>query len=256
MANSYDWNKLYGKKEGYGFSGFSPLALSNLVWWIDALDEKTISKSSNLVSVWADKSISAANAFQVLVARQVAYQATGVNGLPALYSNGVDNMGMGFVHPIAVGDDYTMFIVCKGDTDTVDPTAGSGLNAVISGSEAVNSDEYIGISQTRDSVDGTNHNLLRTIGSAQGFTNALSGADVITMAFDQSFLDSYLGTTLEEHGSATTSTQVITNGHIFRDDISSRSFVGWIQEVIIYKRFLSAAEILEVQQYLISKWSL
>ncbi len=216
----------------------------------DAADASTIAETGGSVSQWSDKSGRDNHATQSTGSLQALYQATGMNAKPALYSDGSTDKGMTFDMPLSVGDDYTLFVVCKGDTTTTDPTTASSLNGVMSGGNLNNADSYIGINQTRD-----DHIRFRTVGSGQGNTKDIPPAgEIITMAFDQSFLDTYTGTNLDEHAATTTTTQTVTGGYLFKDDHHARSMVGWVQEVVLYDRYLTAEEILQVQLFLQNKW--
>lgn len=62
--------------------GFSPAQLKNKMWWLDANDLSTITKSSNLVSSWADKSGNGNHATEAT--NKPLYVAGAVNGRGAI----------------------------------------------------------------------------------------------------------------------------------------------------------------------------
>jgi N-acetylneuraminic acid mutarotase len=69
-------------------SDWSPHSLSGLTLWLDASDNSTIVKSSNLISVWNDKSSNQNNAFQHTQAHRPSFVENSINGLSSIkFSN-------------------------------------------------------------------------------------------------------------------------------------------------------------------------
>jgi hypothetical protein len=60
--------------------------------WLDAADASTITQSSNLVSQWNDKSGNGRNATQASSTLRPLYSASRINGKPAIYSDGIDDL--------------------------------------------------------------------------------------------------------------------------------------------------------------------
>ena len=236
---------------------FTPKNLPGLCVWFDLQNTAslTIDGSTNLEAI-VDASNSGNDAEQTDSGDRPAYQATGVNSLPAGYSDGSTDMKMTFNMPVSVGEDFTANAVVAGDTSTVDPSSGSSLNGIFSGSSLTSSDSYIGMRQTSDAVDGSDHNELRTVGSGGGYTATFSGAGTMVQRWDQSTLDTFVDGTLEEQESTSTTTQTVTGGTLFGDSTSSRAFVGWIQELVISCQWLDTAWLDELQDYQENKWGL
>ena len=71
---------------------WTPAALgSSLALWLDADDFSTITLNGSNVAQWSDKSGNGRHATQATAASQPAYNATGLNGKPALITDDVDN---------------------------------------------------------------------------------------------------------------------------------------------------------------------
>lgn len=72
---------------------FAPTSLSGLALWLDSSDASSVTlDGSNNVSQWADKSGNARHAAQADTNLRPTYLANGINGLPALRGDGVDDM--------------------------------------------------------------------------------------------------------------------------------------------------------------------
>ena len=65
-------------------SNWVPRSSENLEIWLDATDESTIVQSSNLVSLWKDKSNSGNDASQNTTTYQPTYSPNGMGGFPSL----------------------------------------------------------------------------------------------------------------------------------------------------------------------------
>jgi hypothetical protein len=74
-----------------GSTPWDPSMLPGLVAWYDAQDDATITQAGGTVSQWNDKSGHGYNVVQGTAANQPAYNATGLNGFPALTFNGTSN---------------------------------------------------------------------------------------------------------------------------------------------------------------------
>jgi hypothetical protein len=101
MSPIYTPGKLVLKKEFipesymYEFPSQYPIwtpANITTALWLDAADASTITQSSNLVSQWNDKSGNGRNATQASSTLRPLYSASRINGKPAIYSDGIDDL--------------------------------------------------------------------------------------------------------------------------------------------------------------------
>jgi hypothetical protein len=72
-------------------SAWTPADLTGLALWLDADDSSTITLNGSTVSQWDDKSGNDRHATQATAVSQPAYNATGLNGKPALITDDVDD---------------------------------------------------------------------------------------------------------------------------------------------------------------------
>jgi len=256
MANAYHYmnsfdNKLAAEFKGILSQGFDPRQIPNLHLMLDAADARTIIKDgSGKVSKWLDKSGQSNHATQSDTAKQPTYVTSGINGKPALKSDGNDRI-LNFNHPIAVGYPFTIFVVLKADILTTDPTTGSSLNAALAFGEATSAVSTFSIRQDRDTPD-----KLRTTAYGGGgiFNSGNDDAVLATAIYDGTNINTYKNGSLIDSDIADSTGMLLTGGYLFNDDTSGqRSFIGWISDVLIYAGALSDEQRSQVEQFLIQK---
>lgn len=256
MANAYHYQHSFddpmaAEFKGILSQGFDPRQILNLHLMLDASDARTIIKDgSNKVSKWLDKSGLNNHAIQSDTAKQPTYVTSGINGNPALQSDG-NNRILNFNHPILAGDVFTIFMVLKADILTVDPTTGSSLNAALAFGEATSAVSTFSIRQDRDIPD-----KLRTTAYGGGgiFNSGNDDAVLSTAIYDGTNINTYKNGSLIDSDIANSTGMEVTGGYLFNDNTSGqRSFLGWISDVLIYASALDDEQRSQVEQYLIQK---
>lgn len=256
MANAYHYmnsfdDGLAAEFRGILSQGFDPRQIQQLKLWLDVSDAASIIKDgSGKVSKWLDKSGLNNHATQADSAKQPTYVSNGINGNPALQSDG-NNRILNFTHPITVGNPFTIFVVLKADIITADPTTGSTLNSALAFGEATSAVSAFSIRQERDIPDE-----LRTTAYAGGgvFNSGNDNAVLVTAIYDGTNINTYKNGSLVDSDLANSTGILITGGYLFNDNtISQRSFLGWISDVLIYADSLNDNQRSHVEQYLIQK---
>jgi hypothetical protein len=233
-------------------TGPNPCGVSGVKVWFEASDVASLqlNKSSN-VSQWQDKSGFENHALQADITKQPVYVSNGINGKPALYSDGKGRI-LNFTHPIKLGDSYSIFVVLKADVSKADPTPGSALNAALAFGNATSASSAFAIRQTRDTPD-----VLRTTSYGGGgiFNNGNSNAILCSAIYDGKNLETYKNGALIDKDAVLQADESITGGYIFNDNTSSsqRSFMGWISDILIFDSVLRTADRKLVEACLIQK---
>jgi len=256
MSNAYGYqhsfdDALAAEFQGILSQGFDPRHVPNLKLWLEASNLANIIKDgSGNVSKWLDKSGLNNHAIQSDNAKQPTYVSSGINGNPALKSDG-NNRILNFTHPITVGDPFTIFMVLKADIITPDPTTGSALNAAMSFGDATSGESVFSIRQTRDTPD-----VLRSTAYNGGaiFNSGNDNAVLSSTIYDGTNIETYKNGALVDSDIADSTGMLLTGGYLFNDDTSgSRSFIGWISDVLIYAASLDESQRNQIEQYLIQK---
>ena len=96
---------------------WTPAALgSSLALWLDADDASTITLNGSTVSEWRDKSGNGRHASQATVANQPIYSPSRINGRPAVFSDGIDDL-MIFSTAI-IPNDFTIITVSQANSNS------------------------------------------------------------------------------------------------------------------------------------------
>lgn len=246
MANAYHYmssfdDSLASEFKGILSQGFDPRHVPNLKLWLKASNLASIIKDdSGRVSKWLDKFGKNNHATQSDPAKQPTYVSSGINGKPALQSDG-NNRILNFSHQITVGDPFTIFIVLKADIVTVDPTTGSMLNIAMAFGDATSGESVFAIRQTRTAPDS-----LQTTAYNGGaiFNSGNDNAVLSTTLYDGTNVETYKNGSLVDGGIADSTGMLLTGGYLFNDDTSGqRSFFGCISD----------EQCSQVEQFLIQK---
>jgi hypothetical protein len=88
----------------------TPQTMPGNILWLDAQDPSTITSSSNLVSLWIDKSNRKNNAVQVTTINQPSINVNTISGLPAISFNGLNSVLTGNLAGFS-GQPYSIFTV-------------------------------------------------------------------------------------------------------------------------------------------------
>ena len=209
----------------------------NLRLWLDAADASTITESGGLVSQWDDKSGNGNDAAQGTGSAQPEYSVRQQNGLATLEFNGSKYLTTS-AFSSALAQPNTIFIVSKRD--------------------AVVADDYL-----IDGLTGTDRHasLVSGAGKYQLFAGAgLEGGAINTVAEMQTIIINGASTKLYINGALNASG---TEGAHSLDGLTIGAAYGlwgkldgFIAEILIYDRLLSASEIAATESSLNNKWGL
>ena len=214
------------------------------VTWLDGADDSVFTYSSGtLVSEWRDKSGNANHVYQSTTAsqptRNTTYSGSGSNAKSVVVFDGTDD-SLSSTNSLDLSTGYTMFVLVRGYTSTSDAGVISINNSLSHGITIHNGSLayfYFGGGgiNTTQSIATSQTNILTKVwtGSTSGnrisYKNGTQGYSTGTM-------------------SNTNATGVLRLGQ------QSTYLNGFIGEVIIYNRELTAAELNKVHGYLSNKW--
>ncbi len=206
-------------------------AVAGLAYQLDAVNPATITLNGTKVSAWRDSSAAGVNFSQGTVAQQPEYVKNAINGLPAVrFSDSARNRMTGSKAATA----QTVFIVAR-------TTSFGGLDGIW------------GRSGTDYGIRG------KSLGAWQDRTNGGNDGD-FTFSGDL-YIDGVLRNTYypaQPYILTATRNAPDTNTHAIGDYWNNgtylRYFRGYVGEVLVYNRALSAAERAAVENYLKEKW--
>ena len=232
---------------------FSPTDIADLALWIDASDASTITlDGSNNVEQWDDKSGNGRNLVQATVSLRPGYLASGINGLPAVVGDGIDDV-MTWTQ-FSSGTNHNFYLAVAFDTVINQYTQYAGFFGTVPGQLGWN----------------TFHQDLSANPAVAA--RILSGADVTVLAAGTAnniksgdpFIFSFLrnaGTyrVKQTHGAIQTLslgggfiTGTTQSDRIFRNYFGSISFR--IAEMVCYSRDLTAGEEASLSAYFLSRY--
>lgn len=231
-------------------SNFSPSDLANLLLWLDASDEDTITESAGAVSQWDDKSGNNNHLTQSTANDQMTTGTRTLNGLNALDGDGSEFMD---VNNISVSSSLTIMIIAEFDGGL---TNNEGLFSL----DASNDFQY----ESSALSSGNFHGQFRATGLGPGTVGELatdrSGPAVYALR-----LDATAGTIELFYDDMTTpyATDATYNGNLsatqdfilFANRGRSQFFNGIIGELCFYNQALTDQELGDLKVYLADKWS-
>jgi hypothetical protein len=219
--------------------------------WLDAADISTIVKSGELVSTWIDKSGTGKNATQSGSARP-AYLAAGLNGLPAIDFDGIDD-DLELLN-IAGFDvvDQSFFIVAKRDNRDGRYEIAFGV-----GDKTVGT----GIADAPHWPDHGMYSQIGYLGNRPTPSSPITDSPYINAVIGGSIQYSYTNGTLVGIGPAQSTKNFsissggfIGSGRAFSDD--KRFFDGKISELIVVPSVANLRLFRLIEGYLARKWGL
>lgn len=241
--------------------------------WVDATELSTITKDgSDLVSAWASRYGSAS--FTSSGADRPTYQATGMDGNPAIDFTGSDVMNADSLASLFSGDDTPMaaFMVCEMDAlqnndllvwgNSTDADSLMILRQTATQYAYIKREDAGGsaIGPIGGTTDTTPHVFsFRTNEAGTSATTRLDGADLNTASIDvgQTTVDvlalgADLNTASIDVGQTTV--DVLALGARDSNGVVSTYTNGRIGEVLIYDRYVTDEEAAAIHTYLINKW--
>lgn len=237
--------------------GFSPEDLDGLALWLDAADRATIQTETG-VSVWQDKSGHGRHVTQTNATWQPAYQASGIEGHPAIDFDNVDDRLVGQDAALLRGvAGASVFIVARPKSNN---TAWGGYIAVYT----TNQVRFL-LSQTSPtggairglSAAGrrlASDSLQQLVHSAGYSSNAFLGG--MEADYANATLSVYYNGLGETRASFQTSGITEDNAGALHIGYFSNPLNALIGEVIVVESVLSTESRQEVEGYLAWKWGL
>lgn len=237
------------------YNTFAPNQYSDLILWLDAYDSSTITKSSNRVSQWTDKSSVGNTVTQGTGSSQPLYVASAINSRPA----------------IQFYDDSTVRYLFKNDATTLDYTALHGFIVFQRVADMGATETQFGKWSPTGSL--REFRSVVTSGDGYSFQTTANGTTVvaantsgaISLATNQIGEFNWPGSTTinATRNNGTNATNTITSIFAGTAPLSvgahgnaGEPFAGYIGEIILYKTALSTAQRLTVLKYLAQKWAI
>jgi N-acetylneuraminic acid mutarotase len=230
-----------------------PSLSDNLEIWLDATDESTIVQSSNLVSIWEDKSNLGNDASQNTTTYQPTYSLDGMSGLPGLkfdsdklqFSNNnlLNKMCFAVINPISFHPPASGIILASSSFNVQ-----LRVNAVSSDNSSLGKIFY-----------ASEFPLYNTIPEGLSVVNSdnlisVNENSIIGFIFDETFGFSTNGIYLDSQVSRNSS-GASTYNQIGMKQIATEPFDGCIGEIIIINSVENTVR-QKVEGYLAHKWGL
>ena len=233
-------------------AGNNPLTFLSPIAHFDAMQFATLGLSSTLVDSWA--SLDGAYSFTSAGGDRPTYQATGMDGKPALDFTGSDVMNCNPLAPMFSGDDVPMaaFMVCEIDVlqnnDLLVWGSSTDADPLAIMRQTATQYAFIKRQDTGGSaigpIGGTSGTAVhtysfRTTADGQSATIRVNGSDIATATIDV----------------GQTTTDVLALGARDSNGVVSQHTNGRIGEVIIFDRHVTDQAAAYIDSYLARKWN-
>lgn len=225
--------------------------LIDLQVWYDGADLTTYVPSANdegQITQWTDKSNFAHNANPDGGAAKPTYENTVLqNGYGYLEFDGGDSLTVNPFTQLASAAGYTVFIVARqlNTTGLQVLTATDQADLSIVGGTGVYSVAMAGATAVTTKATDTNWHVHSLIYDGTGATNA----DKLKYRVDKT------AEALVFTGTVATTTNASSNEFFIGNDVSgTNGLTGYVAEVILFNKTLSATEYANVENYLSTKW--
>lgn len=227
--------------------------LIDLQVWYDGADLTTYVPSATdegQITQWTDKSNFAHNANPDGGNAKPSYENTTLqNGYGYLEFDGGDSLTVNPFTQLASAAGYTVFIVARqlNTTGLQVLTATDQADLRIVGGTGVYSVSMAGATAVTTTATDTNWHVHSLIYDGAGATNA----DKLKYRIDKT------DKTLVFTGTVAATTSASSNEFFIGNDVSGNNgLVGYVAEVILFNKTLSATEYANVENYLTNKWDL
>jgi hypothetical protein len=223
-------------------SGFNPTRLPNLIFWIDASQASTVNVDGGRVAAITDLSTNAYTVQQLTTANRPAYLTAAKNGLNAMGFTGASNHFLN-VTTNAIPNSHTVFSVFRRGT--------SGVNSLPLGGTTPYpflwfSDNVV---YQRSSDNFTSHGSSTNTGWFYVTTRRTGTTQMRVRRNGATLSDVTTGTGITNPASDNWSA-------IGRASAFNYNTTGDIAEVVVYNRALSDEEVLQIENYLATKWGI
>ena len=233
-----------------------PTDIANLVVWLDASDDTTITKdASNFVSQWDDKSGNGNNMAQATSANQPVWTQGSISGKSVIRFDGTDDNMSVQTNAFSGDQEYTVFAIFKADAFGGPFNLTRTMWSIGVGGGGSRGQSIFSLNK------GTNVEVNR-LGAWTTFATSLV-LDTPTMATvrydagggtDELWIDSVA----QAVSSSSAGTYLFNNG-IFRLGITTVTnnpayYSGDLGEIILFNRALTTQERTDIENYLNDKW--
>lgn len=225
-------------------SAITPLSISNRYIWIDGSDPLgTGTPPTNGTNVLPVDKFGVATITQATTSQRPIYYSNQQNGLGTLYANDGVSTNLD-VTAANFGNDVTMFLLTTPSTTTNSyiisgSDGGTGAPAFLSGYSSTAYEWYTGSDRYTLASSASGYNLLTSAQTTTGTNTKLyyNGGLVNSYSYVQSISSYYLK-------------------KIFQSGLGGNYFKGYVAELIIYTKILSANELIAMNLYFANKWGL
>jgi len=254
---NYTFQTLQNIDRTEGQAIFKPTGISNCILWLDCSDASTIDHVAGIVEKWEDKSGNGHDCNQITVTNRPKYNEDLSD--PAIAFDGVDNVlinGDSSLYNVSDGRNTT-FVVFKSATVTRQVGGGMVTGVCYLGRQKNGISLNVTSAGNDDSVSFLNNDSL-DFGLYMNTVSVLEKQVVVgTRNGTGQYIKDQLGNDDSDTDGANTSQDVYSIGATYNTSGGAikNVFKGDIYEVIVYEEELTSSEILQVQNYLISKWN-
>lgn len=228
-------------------------SISDLQIWYDGADTSTYipnATDEGGITQWTDKSNFAHNANPDGGNAKPSYENTTLqNGYGYLEFDGGDSLTVNPFTQLASAAGYTVFIVAKqlNTTGTQVLTSTDQADLGIIGGSGNFTAAMAGVTASSTTAADTNWHVHSLIYDGTGATNA----DKLKYRIDKT------GQTLTFTGTVAATTDASNNEFFIGNDVGgTNGLAGYVAEVILFNKTLSATEYANVENYLANKWGL
>ena len=238
----------------------SPIAtIDNLVMWLEVTSDKSFNASEKIdttlgdtgtISSWNDlnpQTASPNNATQNVTNNKPRYVANGINGLPAVNFDGIDdylNLPNGTV-PYE-DSPYTIFIVSSTNSLCICGVLGSGTSGVTYGSNSYRYDP---------SGFFYNYWWFQSLSTPAGSV-AIKIPYIFTISYKTLDRKMYINGLLKSSDTPSGRVSTVINNAVGVTNNYSEFMNGYIGEIIIFNRSLTDTQRTDVESYLKNKWGI
>lgn len=225
----------------------TPITIPSCILWLDAQDRSTITSSSNLVSLWRDKSGKSNNAAQGVAANQPSIDVNTLGAFPAISFSGSSRFLSGTLSGFS-GQPYSIF--------TIGQRRSSGIyNYFFSNNQTVS----VNLGWRTDTVlyhqtfGGGNNTPSAIATSAYTTPTPLIIAGTQSASTRTLYFNSITAAVNEAYTNTNTGMTQYALGYFGSGGGYANIDLG---EVLVFNRVLSSSEITAITRYLSNKWGI
>ena len=222
-------------------SGFNPKSISSLALWLDGNDSASITLDSSAVSEWKDKA--AGKVFEQTTPNNRPTLTT-INGKTALAFDGSNDT-------LSCVDPFTTYPLSMFFVQRIVSFTNFGMTYTIGGGNDFN--------LRQNGTGGTLQIQLTTTAAGYAFTTlSTTAAQLISIVYESTAANSvaYLDGTALTPSSGSFSQPTLSGTHYIGTRAGGFPLNGYIGEILVYSKTVSATERAKITQYLGKKWGI